>query len=148
MYIGGVPGKFGWDGFLDEARLWDHARAEEQIREMINTTCVAGAANAAGLVAQWTFNEGSGEMVVDSSNNKNHGSFDRYAGGVELRRVQSSRPQIEFLRTEREKHIDANFIKLQKWKKGFEDRNGRQPTKADMMLDGEVKDLARRLGEL
>ena len=43
------------------------------------------------LVGQWTFNEGAGEGVIDSSGNRNHGSYEKYAGGVELRRVQSRR---------------------------------------------------------
>ena len=42
----------------------------------------------------------------------------------------------------------SNFLKLQKWKKEFEQRNGRQPNKADIMLaDPEIMGLARRLGE-
>ena len=88
-------------------------------------------------------------QVIDSSGNKNNGVFDRYAGGVELRRVQSSRPHIEYLKTQRELHIDANFLKLQKWKKGFEEKNGRVATTADLMLaDPEMVAIARRLGEL
>jgi len=44
--------------------------------------------------------------------------------------------------------IDANFLKLQKWRKAFEERNGRAATKADIMLaDPEIMGLARRLGE-
>ena len=52
------------------------------------------------------------------------------------------------MRTEREKHIDANFMKLQGWKRAFEERNGRAPNKADIMLDEDIKAIARRLGEL
>eukprot|EP00965_Chrysotila_dentata_P202862 6181358-Pleurochrysis_carterae.AAC.1 len=102
-----------------------------------------------GLVAQWTFNEGSGDSIIDTSGNGNTGAFERYAGGVELRRVQSSRPKIEYLKTNREKLIDANFLKLQKWKQEFEENNGRPCTKSDIMLaDQEVLAIARRIGEL
>eukprot|EP00966_Prymnesium_polylepis_P070037 1628419-Prymnesium_polylepis.1 len=42
--------------------------------------------------------------------------------------------------------IDANFLKLQKWRKAFEERNGRPATKADIMLaDPEIKNLAQRM---
>ena len=93
--------------------------------------------------------EGAGEVIVDSSGHRNHALFERYAGGVELRRVQSRRPQLEPEKSAREKMIDANFLKLQKWRKAFEERNGRPATKADIMLaDPEIKNLAQRMGEL
>lgn len=45
--------------------------------------------------------------------------------------------------------VDVNTIKLQKWKKAFEDKNGRPPTKADLMMaDSEIKALAQRYGGL
>ena len=53
------------------------------------------------------------------------------------------------MKTEREKHIDACFLKLQKWKRAFEEKNGRECTKADIMLaDPEIATIAKRLGEL
>ena len=55
---------------------------EEEIRENMNKVCVGPTAD---LVAQWTFNEGSGEQLVDTSGNKTHGSFERCAvhfGGI------------------------------------------------------------------
>jgi hypothetical protein len=144
--IGGMVGKYAFDGMIDECRLWDVSRTEEEIREFINKpSCQPVTPN---LLGQWTFNEGCGELVIDSSGSRNHGSFERYAGGVELRRVQSKRPTIEREKTEREKHIDANFAKLQKWKSEFEERNGRAPMKADLALaDPEISAIARRLGE-
>ena len=98
-------------------------------------------------IGQWTFNEGSGEKVIDSSGARNDGFFDRYAGGVELRRVQSRRPFIQQALSESEKHVEENFQKLQDWKNDFEQRNGRLPTKGDMLLaDPEIMAIARRLG--
>ena len=64
-----------------------------------------------------------------------------------MRRVQSRRPFLEPIKTEREKHIDQNFEKLQAWKDEFELRNGRAPTKAEIMMDPEMGAVARRLGE-
>ena len=86
--------------------------------------------------------------MIDSSGSRNHASFERYAGGVELRRVQSKRPKIAPTQTEREKHIEANFEKVQAFKRDFELRNGRLPSFAEMALaDKEIADMARRLGE-
>ena len=147
LTIGGIPGKFAFDGLIDMARLWSEPRLEGQIREAMNTPFAEP--STPGLLGQWTFNEGAGEQIVDSSGSRNHATFDRYAGGVELRRVQSRRPKLEPLKTEREKHIDACFMRLQAWKNEFEDANGRLPAKADvLMAEPEIVNIARRLGEL
>ena len=146
VMIGGMPGKYAFDGLIDECRLWDCCRSDDEIKEFMNTPSVKP--NTPGLLGQWTFNEGSGDMIIDSSGSKNHASYDRYAGGVELRRVQSKRPFLELTKSEREKHIEENFNKLQAWKKDFQERNGREASKADMLLAGdEISGLARRLGE-
>ena len=51
-------------------------------------------------------------------------------------------------KSEREKHIDAQYDKLNAWKEEFKERNGRMPSKADMVLaDPEITALAKRLGE-
>jgi len=145
LFIGGMPGKYAFDGFVDECRVWDTCRTEEEAKKYMNAPVVDPRERA--CIGQWTFNEGAGEQVVDSSPAKNHAAYDRYAGGVELRRVQSRRPFLQPFKTEREKHIDMNFEKLQKWKDEFEARNGRQPTKAEIMMDPEMGAVARRLGE-
>ena len=45
--------------------------------------------------------------------------------------------------------IDANFTQLMEWKKEFEAKNGRPPTKADIALaDPEMMKIAMRLGEI
>jgi len=146
LMIGGMPGKYPFDGLVDECRLWDSCRTDEEVKELMNApSCQPSTPN---LLGQWTFNEGFGDVIIDSSGSRNHASFDKYAGGVELRRVQSRRPFLEATKSEREKHIEANFEKLQAWKTDFAERNGRPPTKADMVLaDPEVAALARRLGE-
>jgi len=144
--IGGILGKYAFDGYIDECRLWDCERKEDEIKQNMNRPMEY---NTQHLLGQWTFNEGAGEVIVDSSGHRNHALFERYAGGVELRRVQSRRPRLEPEKSAREKMIDANFLKLQKWRKAFEERNGRPATKADIMLaDPEIKNLAQRMGEL
>ena len=150
LVVGGLPGKYAWDGMIDEVRLWDVCRTEDEVKEYMNDVVVGtgSAGKTPGLLGQWTFNEGAGDMVIDSSGNRNHASYDKYAGGVEMRRVQSRRPTIAHLLTESEKYVDAGFLRLQKWKREFEQRNERPPTKADIMLaDPEIMGLARRLGE-
>uniref|UniRef100_A0A7S4JJR1 LamG-like jellyroll fold domain-containing protein n=1 Tax=Prymnesium polylepis TaxID=72548 RepID=A0A7S4JJR1_9EUKA len=144
--IGAILGKYAFDGYIDECRLWDVERSEDQIKGAINKPIDN---NTPGLLGQWTFNEGAGEVIVDSSGHRNHALFERYAGGVELRRVQSRRPWLQPDKSAREKMIDANFLKLQKWRKAFESSSGRPATKADIMLaDPEIKNLALRMGEL
>ena len=132
-------------------RLWDVAidqgeyAVRDQVRKGVQNVCVG---ETDGLVGQWSFNEGAGDLIVDSSGRFNHATFER-AGGVELRRVQSRRPKIEFARTEREKLIDANFTQLMEWKKEFEAKNGRPPTKADIALaDPEMMKIAMRSAEI
>ena len=62
--------------------------------------------------------------------------------------MQSKRPFLQKQLTESEKHVDANFRKLQAWKDDFAERNGRPPTKADMVFaEPEISAIARRLGE-
>jgi len=145
VLIGGMPGKYAFDGLVDECRLWDVCRDDEQVKEFMNVpSCLP---NTRNLIGQWTFNEGAGDLVIDSSGTRNHATYDRYAGGVELRRVQSRRPMIKPHKSEREKHIDEQFDKLNAWKKDFEERNGRPASQAEMMIDPEMGPVARRLGE-
>jgi len=98
------------------------------------------------LLGQWTFNEGAGDDVVDSSGSRNHATFERYAGGVELRRVQSKRPVIRTPKSARELAIDEMYNKLAVWKKEFEEANGRPPNNAEILVHPEMGPLARRLG--
>ena len=145
LLIGGMPGKYAFDGLIDECRVWDACLTDDEVKTHMNEPCTA--ANTRNCLGQWTFNEGAGDLVVDSSGRGNHAVFDRYAGGVELRRVQSKRPTIEQIKTEREKHIDENFDKLAAWKKEFFDLNGRDATKTEILMHPEMGAVARRLGE-
>ena len=77
--IGGIVGKYAWDGYIDECRLWGSARTEQQIKDNMN---VPIAERTPTLLGQWTFNEGSGEAIIDSSGFRNHAIFERYATAV------------------------------------------------------------------
>ena len=59
----GNPGNTArFDGVIDEARVWDHARTIGEIQADKNSELTSGT----GLVARWGLNEGSGSTVGDS----------------------------------------------------------------------------------
>ena len=68
LYIGGdvdngLLGGF-WNGAIDELRIFSQARTSAQIWSDMHTHKLGP---TAGLVGEWTFDEGSGQSVADSS---------------------------------------------------------------------------------
>ncbi len=61
MISDGTPAGY-FQGSMDEARIWDHARTAEEIRATINQEVTADS----GLVARWGLNEGSGTVAYSS----------------------------------------------------------------------------------
>ena len=59
-----------WHGAIDELRIWNVALAESQIRA---TMIGIQASPDPALVGYWSFDEGSGSTVRDSSGHDNHG---------------------------------------------------------------------------
>lgn len=59
-----------FSGLIDEVRIWDHARTQLEIDQWKSLSLLG---NETGLVAYWTFDEGSGQIVHDSSLFINHG---------------------------------------------------------------------------
>ena len=60
----GAPGNTArFQGVLDEARVWDHARTSTEILASKNLELTSG---TGGLVARWGMDEGSGATVGDS----------------------------------------------------------------------------------
>jgi len=57
-----------FNGKIDEVRLWDSVRTQQQIRENMHLTLKG---NEPGLVSYWQFNQGSGTSAVD----KIHGNI-------------------------------------------------------------------------
>jgi hypothetical protein len=57
------------NGMMDEVRIWNVARSQEQIAANMHVT-IPG--NSPGLVAYYQFNESSGNTVTDISGNSNH----------------------------------------------------------------------------
>lgn len=70
LYIGFA--QFYFNGAIDEVRIWNVARTQEQIRNNMNREL---AGNEEGLIGYWKFNEGTGSTVYDSTANKNHGEI-------------------------------------------------------------------------
>jgi hypothetical protein len=54
-----------FDGVIDEVRIWNYARTQQQIKDSMNLEI----SSASGLLGRWGFNEGSGTTVVDSVGN-------------------------------------------------------------------------------
>jgi hypothetical protein len=66
----------GFSGQIDEARLWDHVRTEQEIQGAMN---VALTGSEPGIVGYWTFDDGT---ASDVSPNALGGSFNSGAGVV------------------------------------------------------------------
>jgi hypothetical protein len=74
-------------GLIDEVRIYNYARTPDEIRLDYNagyaarfgpsTDCNSdpGSCMTKGLVAYWSFDEGSGNIAYDSSGNGNHGTI-------------------------------------------------------------------------
>ena len=59
-----------FDGRIDEVRIWNIQRTENDVLECMDST-LSGAEN--GLVAYFTFNEGNGDTLFDQTGNEHHG---------------------------------------------------------------------------
>jgi len=77
--LGGLAIGFGFNGLIDEVRIYNRALSEEEIRYHYNYTRPKGALSPTAmkddpsLVAYWSFNEGNGTIVNDQSGNNNNG---------------------------------------------------------------------------
>lgn len=68
-----IPGEF-FHGEVEEVRIWNIARTEQEIKDNMAKTV---AANASGLVTYWSFDEGQGNTAEDKSANDFIGSLIR-----------------------------------------------------------------------
>lgn len=59
-------------GYIDEVRLWNVARTQEQIRANMHKVLTE---SESGLVGYWRFDEGSGTSTLDHSANGNNGTL-------------------------------------------------------------------------
>ena len=67
--FGACQGHF--NGILDEVRVWNDARSEEEILEYMNMEVKT----AWGLIGRWGLNEGWGDVAYDSSSHNINGSI-------------------------------------------------------------------------
>ena len=59
-------------GKMDEVRIWNYARTEEEIARDMNVRLNG---DEAGLVGYWRFDEGAGNTAKDCTANANHGTI-------------------------------------------------------------------------
>jgi hypothetical protein len=68
LWIGSSPfgGDTSWRGSIDEVRIWAIARTQRQIQSSMNRYLCG---HERGLRAYWSFDEGHGDVLTDSSGN-------------------------------------------------------------------------------
>ncbi len=78
-------------GQMDEVRMWDYARSEEQIQ---STYLAPIDPNTAGLIGYWKFDEPDGQAIVDSTSYHNDGTLGQTSSPEDSdpRRVCSTLP--------------------------------------------------------
>ncbi|HHE47331.1 MAG TPA: hypothetical protein ENL08_06505, partial [Bacteroidetes bacterium] len=59
-----------YQGIIDELRIWDHARSEEEIGRTMNSLL---SGEEEGLIGYWRFDEGEGQSFEDLSRTGNNG---------------------------------------------------------------------------
>ncbi len=59
-------------GIIDEVRIWNIARTEQEIQSTMNQTLNG---NEPGLVGYWKFDEGTGTITYDATSNHNDGTI-------------------------------------------------------------------------
>jgi beta-lactam-binding protein with PASTA domain len=88
LLIGNIDaGTRGFDGAIDDVAVWSRALTATEIAARINQEPGGG---ASGLAAFWSFNESSGQPVLDSTTNANHGTLGLDSGvdGADPSRAQ------------------------------------------------------------
>lgn len=71
LLIGSWAGQ-DYNGYIDEVRIWDHARTQEQIQANMNKKLLG---NETGLYVYYRFDEGSGTNLIDSTSNAWNGTI-------------------------------------------------------------------------
>jgi len=61
-----------WDGTIDEVRIWDVARTQQEIQQYMNRPL---SGSEQGLMSYWQFDEGEGNVAYDKTVNGYHGSL-------------------------------------------------------------------------
>jgi hypothetical protein len=61
---------WNFNGFIDEIRIWDVARTQQQIQQTMNIPLIG---DEPGLIAYWNFDEGGGQSILDITGNGSDG---------------------------------------------------------------------------
>lgn len=75
LWIGAVNGGGGLESFsgqIDEVRIWNYARSEQELQDWMNYSLTG---NEPGLVAYWNFDKGIGDMLPDLTSFGNNGTI-------------------------------------------------------------------------
>jgi hypothetical protein len=72
LRVGIVGGGFGefFNGTIDEVRIWNYGRSQQEISNYMNTKL---SGYEPGLIGYWNFDEETGQIVLDSTINRNNG---------------------------------------------------------------------------
>lgn len=73
LTIGGNPRGAYFNGYIDELRLWNVARTQEEIMANLGHTL---SGNEPGLVGYWKFDDGDGTVAKDSVTSAGHTAHD------------------------------------------------------------------------
>ena len=73
LKIGSYPlGGQNWNGYIDEVRVWNIARSQQEIQNSMNS---ALRGTETGLVGNWAFDENEGNIAHDKTDYENHGTI-------------------------------------------------------------------------
>lgn len=78
LLIGNVNGGEVFDGLIDEVRIWNYARSQQDLQDNM---LYALNGDESGLVGYWNFDEGNGQTAHDLSFYLNHGQLGSTSGG-------------------------------------------------------------------
>ena len=106
MWLGAnafVPGQ-GFDGYIDEVRIWNVARTTADIRSTMFRQLVG---TGSGLVGYWPFNEGTGLTTADASGQGNNGTLGTEAVPAEYPQWTPSTAPLGSLNTAYQNRVAA-----------------------------------------
>lgn len=66
LYLDGYLSLFRYNGAMDDLRIWNVARTHTEINDNMNIELTG---SEPGLIGYWKFNEGSGQIILDSQMN-------------------------------------------------------------------------------
>ncbi|MFH0763486.1 MAG: LamG domain-containing protein [Candidatus Omnitrophota bacterium] len=72
FYIGSVDGGEVFHGLIDEVRIWNYARSQQQLQDYMNGPLTG---NEQGLMGYWNFDEGTGNTLGDLTQFGNDGQI-------------------------------------------------------------------------